>query len=140
MRAEKWRRSKGIMPPKPKAPEYIRLAKRTAAQRKWREENPEAMKLARAEWAAANPHKAAEICRARQARKAQACPAWVDREALAKFYKLARDMTRETGVKHCVDHIVPLKNKIVCGLHVPANLQVITVSENARKGNSFVES
>jgi 5-methylcytosine-specific restriction endonuclease McrA len=38
-------------------------------------------------------------------------------------------------VKHEVDHIVPLKSPLVCGLHVEHNLQVIPATQNRRKHN-----
>lgn len=63
----------------------------------------------------------------------QAKPRWVDEDALLKIYKQASELSLE------VDHIIPITNKAVCGLHVPWNLQLLTRSENARKSNKFDE-
>jgi len=72
--------------------------------------------------------------RLRRARSKQARPKWVEGTALREVYVEARRRTVETGVQYHVDHIVPLKGKAVCGLHVPWNLQVLTAKENIEKG------
>lgn len=73
----------------------------------------------------------------RRAAKLQALPKWVDMVEVKKIYARAVRLTKETGISHEVDHIDPLQNPLVCGLHVHQNLQVLTESENCRKHNKF---
>lgn len=73
----------------------------------------------------------------RRAQTMQATPPWVLLEHVILFYEEAKRLTELTGVKHVVDHIVPLTSKKVCGLHVPSNLQVIPELDNWRKFNHF---
>lgn len=67
--------------------------------------------------------------------KKHATPPWADRDAMREIYKEAARVTSESGVKHHVDHIVPLKSNLVCGLHCEANLRVVPAVENLKKHN-----
>ena len=69
-------------------------------------------------------------CRLRQANKINATPKWANLEKIKEIY-----LNRPEG--YHVDHIVPLVNKNVCGLHVENNLQYLTAKENIKKGNKF---
>lgn len=66
-----------------------------------------------------------------------ATPDWVDNKAIKAIYAECKRRTLETGIKHEVDHIIPIQGQKVCGLHVPWNLRVITKSANARKHAGF---
>lgn len=59
--------------------------------------------------------------------------AW-QRAEVRRIYAEAKRQ-RAAGLEVRVDHDLPLVSDWVCGLHVPANLKILTVSENARKGN-----
>ena len=66
----------------------------------------------------------------RRASQKQATPPWVDKEALKAIYA-------NCPKGYHVDHIIPLQNSRVCGLHVPCNLQYLEAVLNDEKGNSF---
>lgn len=71
----------------------------------------------------------------RRAAKHDAAPMWANQDRIAAIYAETQSITELTGVRHDVDHIVPLQSKLVCGLHVEHNLQVIPASINRSKSN-----
>jgi len=79
-------------------------------------------------------------CAVRRSSKLRATPKWlseVQKGEMRDTYRECASATSRTGIIHHVDHIVPLKGDLVCGLHVPWNLQIISANSNLRKGNRF---
>lgn len=77
---------------------------------------------------------------ARRARKLCATPLWLteqQKDEINRFYWLAQDLRIVSGNSYHVDHIVPLKGRNVCGLHVPWNLQILPSDINTSKNNRF---
>ena len=105
----------------------------------WRKNNLEYANECSSRWAKENPEKAAANAAKRRAQVFSATPAWADKEAIKIEYALAKWCSSVMGEKYHVDHIIPLKGKNVCGLHVHQNLQVIPASVNQSKRNSFKE-
>jgi hypothetical protein len=121
----------------------------TAKSKEWRKSNPELVKQRNAEqyqgnrdgnirrvrdWQQANPDKHCEIQVRRYASVRSSQPTWADRAAISDVYKTAAEM-RKSGLDVQVDHIVPLRSKLVCGLHVQSNLQIIERKLNLVKNN-----
>lgn len=134
---------------------------KNASDRKWRKANPEKlwakrnpeenkkrMVVASKEWRIRNPEYHHEhylnnktvyvAARAkRRAAQANATPKWltaIDKAKIQEMYDVSVARETQTGVKHHVDHMIPIMGKKVCGMHVPWNLQVITATENLSKG------
>ena len=107
------------------------LAKTT----RWKKENPVLRHASNALYRGAHPYKCATGTLWHKAKKLNAIPRWANRTAIEALYKRAQELTDTTGVRHQVDHIVPLASPIVCGLHVEHNLQVLTLKENRAKSN-----
>jgi len=66
-------------------------------------------------------------------------PAWLDATAIAEIdsiYEYCAAL-RNSGLRYEVDHIIPLQGKLVSGLHVPENLQVIHEFDNRSKANKL---
>jgi hypothetical protein len=81
--------------------------------------------------------------KARRRKHREATPPWLSRQQkgqIRELYKIAITMTKTTGEQYVVDHIIPLRSEVVCGLHVPWNLRVIPRQENLLKSNKLIDS
>ena len=105
--------------------------------REWRENNKDRLSAEYKKWAAANKHIVNALVARRVARKKQAVASWIDHDAVRAIYAQAAELTAQTGIRHEVDHIVPLQGQMVSGLHWEGNLQILTKTENLRKKNKF---
>ena len=94
----------------------------------WREANREsARKIQRAYYSRNSLKIRAEQTLIR-ARRLLRVPKWSETEIIEEFYSNCPE-----GMQ--VDHIIPLQGELVSGLHVIANLQYLTESENKSKRN-----
>jgi len=138
------------------------IERQKAARRAWYERNKESVKARVKAWGDANPeqvkaakaknkltrkdtvkaeyerNKADYFARAasRRVTVKQATPQWADKDAIAEMYVIAGKLNSffTKPLVH-VDHIVPLNNPFVCGLHTDANLQILSAKANLSKRN-----
>ena len=66
-------------------------------------------------------------------------PLWANLKEINVIYKQAKRLSNIEGRQYHVDHIIPLNSKIVSGLHVIENLQIILAKDNLIKSNKFME-
>jgi hypothetical protein len=104
-------------------------------------ENREYYLTKQSEWAKSNPHIVRCQSSQKRARRKNAAPPWLNeahKREIELMHLLAKALERDTGKRYHVDHIIPLKHKNMCGLHVPWNLRVIPEGENMKKNNKFL--
>lgn len=109
----------------------INKEKRFIRAAEYRKKNSEKLLAAAREWRNKNRDKARANVARREAARLSATPIWADKEAIRAIY--AEAVKRNMHV----DHIVPLRSTIVCGLHWEQNLQLLTPAENKSKSNRF---
>ena len=108
--------------------------------RKYYAENSEKLRARTAKTAKDNPAYFAMHASKRRANQKSAIPLWfseLDDLITKEAFDLRKQRGNATGFKWHVDHIVPLQSKLVCGLHIGCNIQVIPAIGNHQKSNLF---
>lgn len=128
-------------------------ARENARKKKWRAANPDKLSEQNKRWAEKDPARrrmhnrksykrhyaqkpeyyAAKTNKRRRGMKEWPCSE-IEKLMIKYRYQDARRLSKETGVKYHVDHIIPLAKG---GPHLPWNLQVITKDENLSKGSKI---
>lgn len=106
-------------------------------QKNWYQKNKNELRHTRKEWAKRNKGKINAIAAKRRAMKKLATPPWADKLMIEKIYLKAAHLQEISGIAHHVDHIYPLVNPYICGLHIAENLQILTAEENLKKSNNY---
>lgn len=105
--------------------------KYNAQTAKWRKNNPDLMRIYKNSWKKRNRGKVNADWMLRYAKKKSATPKWLSKmqvKQIENIYKMCPP-------GYHVDHIIPLRGKLVSGLHVPWNLQHLPAMDNVKKGN-----
>jgi hypothetical protein len=106
--------------------------KKSAVHKAWWDKNYQHALNYRRQWIASNPRIGAVYWCTYRVTKLQAIPPWLTEK---DFKAIDRIYARAAKLNLTVDHSVPLRGRIVCGLHVPWNLKLLGKSANSSKGH-----
>ena len=111
---------------------------------KWIEDNREQYNEYMRDWRKDNleygtPKQAADSAYYRRAKR-QASLYNFQKEKILEVYRLCSKLKKELNLNLQVDHIYPITNDKMSGLHVWWNLQIITAKENQSKSNKIIKN
>jgi len=96
-----------------------------------RQADPSKYRLAVEKWRKKNLAYDTYRAKMYRTRKTKQLAIWADLDKIKEIYL-------NCPKEHHVDHVIPLKGRLVSGLHVETNLQYLPASLNCSKGNQYV--
>lgn len=107
------------------------------SMRLWRQRYPDRVAKKNAAYSSRHKGKMLAHRRARTLRQAQAMPKWANVRKIERIYILAARLRAEGQDVH-VEHVLPLRGRAVCGLHVHTNLKIRSAAFNMKKSNKVL--
>jgi len=99
-------------------------------QKEWRQNNKARVRDKNKEWRDSNAERLLTATIIRTYRIALATPKWVNVDDIIRLH-LSKTEDQQ------LDHGIPLAHDLVCGLHVPCNLDLVPANKNRAKYNHF---
>ncbi len=118
------------------------IEKRKTYDKEYHLKNKEKILGQKKEWAKNNRDKVSMKNLKSRTKRGLRIPPWLDKYdmiVIKNMYDTSADLTKINDIDFEVDHIVPLNGKMVSGLHVPSNLQILPASVNRSKSNKYME-
>jgi hypothetical protein len=122
--------------------EWYWAGKTQESLKKYRDANKDKASERGRRWRQSYPWKHAANQAHRRALKRSATPGWFSqRDAvwLELMFAMCKKLEEKNGTKYHVDHRIPLKSNVVCGLHWRENWTILPASENLSKSNLLKE-
>lgn len=88
-------------------------------------------------WRHNNPQKLYAYQIKHNKRLRQATPSWCNHEDIITIYSKCKEFSIKLGCSLQVDHVIPIAGKLVSGLNIPENLQLLDQPINASKSNKY---
>lgn len=110
---------------------YLDPSDRAEYMKRYRAKNKEQIAASKREWRGLHKEGRRAKYLAYQLAKINRVPLWANLTKIKEIYAEAQRL----GLT--VDHIIPLRGKLVSGLHVENNLQLLTLEDNLRKCNHY---
>lgn len=113
--------------------------KRVQVSKEWYEQHPKARPRIHRKYRINNSATVLARLAKRRAQKKQAVPPWFEKSEVEALYHHCKMKSIQEGKIYHVDHIIPINNTDVCGLHCLDNLQILTAEENLSKSNKLID-
>lgn len=103
--------------------------------KRWTAANPERARAIQTRYRKKHPERQAAAREDKRQLLLKATPKWALLRDILEMYAAARAAQELFGIKVHVDHAVPMRSPLVCGLHCIDNLQLLQAKPNLIKSN-----